>query len=77
MSLSFPITCQFLYQLYTKKLLFSQRFKTTNESCSIPRYKLLCTLIQILITNDIFQYPNKNKLSYNESAQQTLSVKLK
>jgi len=64
MSLSFPGNHQFSDQLHRKVLLWSQRFKTMDESCSIPRYKLsLGILIMIMITNYTFQYP---KNQYNK-----------
>jgi len=40
MSLNFSINRQFLDQLYRKDFLLAQGFKTTNESCFIPKYKL-------------------------------------
>jgi len=51
MSLSFPINCQFLNQLYRKNLLLSQGFKTTNESYSIRRQKLSLVLLKIIFSN--------------------------
>jgi len=63
MSLSFPNNHQFLDQLYKKDLFLSQGFKTTNESCYFPKYKLsLSILIHIQITNDI--YPKNQLLSH-------------
>jgi len=57
MSLSFLVNRQFLDQLYKKDLQAPQGFTATNESCFIHRRKFSFGIpIQILNTNNIFQY---------------------